>query len=97
MCLLPGSLPRDVDSVFLAIRTELPERHRRGREDASYPVQRPGGPAEQPVSSYVIGKVWVAWQWYPLLGVLVPLAVGGALSLRHRDVEARRTVDSPRS
>ena len=49
------------------------------------------------MEKYVIGKVWVAWQWYPLLGVLVPLAVGGALSLRHRDVEARRTVDSPRS
>ena len=49
------------------------------------------------MEKYVIGKVWVAWQWYPLLGVLVPLAVGGALSLRHRDAEARRTVDSPRS
>lgn len=28
--------------------------------------------------------VLVAWQWYPLVGVLVTLVVGGLLSLRHR-------------
>ncbi|SDR92235.1 transporter, SSS family [Paraoerskovia marina] len=32
---------------------------------------------------YITGEVWVAWQWYPLLGVLVTFAVGGLLSLRH--------------
>src|SRR5699024_10533315 len=34
------------------------------------------------MEKYVVGEVWVAWQWYPLLGVLVPFAVGGLLSLR---------------
>ena len=33
---------------------------------------------------YVIGEVWVAWQWYPLLGAIVTFAVGGMLSLRHK-------------
>lgn len=28
--------------------------------------------------------VLVAWQWYPLVGVIVTLVVGGLLSLRHR-------------
>jgi solute:Na+ symporter, SSS family len=32
---------------------------------------------------YVTGEVWVAWQWYPLLGVIVTFVVGGLLSLRH--------------
>jgi solute:Na+ symporter, SSS family len=32
---------------------------------------------------YVTGEVWVAWQWYPLLGVIVTFIVGGLLSLRH--------------
>lgn len=31
---------------------------------------------------YLMGEVWVDSQWYPLLGVLVTFAVGGALSLR---------------
>ena len=35
------------------------------------------------MEKYVVGEVWIAWQWYPLLGVLVTLAVGGLLSLRH--------------
>ncbi|NDK31572.1 sodium:solute symporter [Nesterenkonia haasae] len=35
------------------------------------------------MEKYVTGEVWVAWQWYPLLGVLVTFAVGGTLSLRH--------------
>lgn len=35
------------------------------------------------MENYVTGEVWVAWQWYPLLGVLVTFAVGGVLSLRH--------------
>ena len=35
------------------------------------------------MEKYVIGEVWVAWQWYPLLGVLVTFAIGGLLSLRH--------------
>ncbi|WP_375544829.1 sodium:solute symporter [Helcobacillus massiliensis] len=35
------------------------------------------------MEKYVVGDVWVAWQWYPLLGVLVTFAVGGLLSLRH--------------
>jgi len=35
------------------------------------------------MEKYVTGEVWVAWQWYPLLGVLVTFAVGGLLSLRH--------------
>ncbi|CAM4042757.1 sodium:solute symporter family transporter [Helcobacillus massiliensis] len=34
------------------------------------------------MEKYVVGDVWVAWQWYPLLGVLVTFAVGGLLSLR---------------
>lgn len=32
-------------------------------------------------------KVLVAWQWYPLLGVIVTLVVGGLLSLRNTRVE----------
>lgn len=35
------------------------------------------------MEKYVVGEVWVAWQWYPLMGVLVTFAVGGLLSLRH--------------
>ncbi|MGO1686245.1 MAG: sodium:solute symporter, partial [Brachybacterium sp.] len=35
------------------------------------------------MEKYVIGEVWVAWQWYPLLGVIVTFVVGGLLSLRH--------------
>src|SRR5699024_1550289 len=35
------------------------------------------------MENYVTGEVWVAWQWYPLLGVIVTFAVGGLLSLRH--------------
>lgn len=35
------------------------------------------------MEKYVTGEVWVAWQWYPLLGVVVTLAVGGILSLLH--------------
>lgn len=35
------------------------------------------------MEKYVTGEVWVAWQWYPLMGVLVTLAVGGLLSLTH--------------
>jgi SSS family solute:Na+ symporter len=35
------------------------------------------------MESYVTGEVWVAWQWYPLLGVIVTCVVGGLLSLRH--------------
>lgn len=35
------------------------------------------------MEKYVTGEVWVAWQWYPLLGVLVTFAIGGLLSLRH--------------
>ncbi|MDR8018983.1 sodium:solute symporter [Nesterenkonia aerolata] len=38
------------------------------------------------MEKYVTGEVWVAWQWYPLLGVLVTFAVGGLLSLRHPSV-----------
>ena len=34
------------------------------------------------MEKYVVGEVWVAWQWYPLLGVIVTFVVGGALSLR---------------
>ena len=54
------------------------------------------------MEKYVIGEVWVAWQWYPLLGVIVTFAVGGLLSLRHPGraggvSEARTSVDaSPR-
>lgn len=35
------------------------------------------------MEKYVTGEVWVAWQWYPLMGVLVTFLVGGLLSLRH--------------
>lgn len=35
------------------------------------------------MENYVTGEIWVAWQWYPLLGVIVTFAVGGLLSLRH--------------
>lgn len=35
------------------------------------------------MEKYVVGEVWVAWQWYPLLGVVVTVVVGGLLSLRH--------------
>lgn len=35
------------------------------------------------MENYVTGEVWVAWQWYPLLGVIVTFVVGGLLSLRH--------------
>lgn len=34
------------------------------------------------MEKYVVGEVWVAWQWYPLLSVIVTFAVGGVLSLR---------------
>ena len=33
------------------------------------------------MEKYVVGEVWVAWQWYPLLGVIVTFAVGGVLLL----------------
>ena len=33
----------------------------------------------------MIGEVWVAWQWYPALGVIVTFVVGGLLSLRHSE------------
>lgn len=35
------------------------------------------------MEKYVTGEIWVAWQWYPLLGVIVTLIVGGLLALRH--------------
>lgn len=35
------------------------------------------------MEKFVTGEVWVAWQWYPLLGVIVTFVVGGLLSLRH--------------
>lgn len=38
------------------------------------------------MEKYVTGEVWVAWQWYPLLGVIVTFAVGGLLSLTHPPV-----------
>ena len=50
------------------------------------------------MEKYVVGEVWVAWQWYPLLGVIVTFAVGGALSLRRpeaADTGAGRGGDSP--
>lgn len=34
-------------------------------------------------------KVLVAWQWYPLVGVVVTLVVGGLLSLRHGTPDQR--------
>ncbi|MDN5688600.1 MAG: sodium:solute symporter, partial [Brachybacterium sp.] len=37
------------------------------------------------MEKYVIGEVWVAWQWYPALGVIVTFVVGGLLSLRHKE------------
>ncbi len=49
------------------------------------------------MEKYVIGEVWVAWQWYPLLGVVVTLAVGGTLSLRHRGERSPETAGSLRS
>ncbi|WP_341856867.1 hypothetical protein [Brachybacterium sp. GPGPB12] len=49
------------------------------------------------MEKYVIGEVWVAWQWYPLLGVLVTLAVGGALSLRHRGAQSSEAAGDLRS
>lgn len=44
-------------------------------------------------------KVLVAWQWYPLIGVIVTLVVGGLLSLRHgdRDPRAEETQVSARA
>ena len=41
----------------------------------------------------MVGEVWVAWQWYPLLSVIVTFAVGGVLSLR-RPVAAGASSDS---
>lgn len=43
------------------------------------------------MEKYVTGEVWVAWQWYPLLGVVITLVVGGLLSLRHPAGERRNT------
>lgn len=40
-------------------------------------------------------RVIVAWQWYPLVGVIVTLVVAGLLSLRHR-TPAPETVDASR-
>ncbi|GAA1984536.1 sodium:solute symporter [Isoptericola halotolerans] len=40
------------------------------------------------MEKYVTGEIWLAWQWYPLLGVIVTFAVGGLLSLRHPAVPA---------
>jgi SSS family solute:Na+ symporter len=36
------------------------------------------------MEKYVTGEVWVAWQWYPLLGVIVTFIVGGLLGMRHK-------------
>ena len=36
------------------------------------------------MEKYVTGEVWVAWQWYPLLGIIVTFIVGGLLGLRHK-------------
>ena len=43
------------------------------------------------MEKYVTGEVWVAWQWYPLLGVIVMVVLGGLLSLRHPKVANRNT------
>ena len=44
------------------------------------------------MEKYITGEVWVAWQWYPLLGVIVMVVVGGLLSLRHPKAQTRSTV-----
>ncbi|MDN6528211.1 MAG: sodium:solute symporter, partial [Brevibacterium sp.] len=44
------------------------------------------------MEKYVTGEVWVAWQWYPLLGVIVMVGIGGLLSLRHPKAAKRTTV-----
>ena len=41
------------------------------------------------MEKYVTGEIWVAWQWYPLLGVIVMVVVGGLLSMRHPSAPAR--------
>ncbi|MDN5588256.1 MAG: sodium:solute symporter, partial [Brevibacterium sp.] len=43
------------------------------------------------MEKYVTGEVWVAWQWYPLLGVIVMVSLGGLLSLRHPKPANRAT------
>ncbi|GAB3745955.1 sodium:solute symporter [Nocardiopsis nanhaiensis] len=35
------------------------------------------------MEKYVTGEIWVAWQWYPLMGVIVTFVIGGLLALRH--------------
>ncbi|MCT1607779.1 sodium:solute symporter [Nesterenkonia massiliensis] len=51
------------------------------------------------MEKYVTGEVWVAWQWYPLLGILVTFAVGGLLSLRNPSpaslAQSQRSGQSP--
>lgn len=41
------------------------------------------------MENYVTGEIWVAWQWYPLLGVIVTFTVGGLMSLRHPASQVR--------
>lgn len=36
--------------------------------------------------------MWVAWQWYPLLGVIVTFIVGGLLGLRHKTTVEEPTI-----
>lgn len=43
------------------------------------------------MEKYVTGEVWVAWQWYPALGVIIMVCVGGLLSLRHPRAANRTT------
>ncbi len=70
-----------MDSGWVTSRTSSSVRPGAGAVNAFFFV----------MEKYVIGEVWVAWQWYPLLGVLVTLAVGGALSLRHRGAQSPET------
>ncbi len=43
-----------------------------------------------------VPHVVVAWQWYPLVGVIVTLVVGGLLSMRHTD-DGRSVTQAPAS
>lgn len=47
------------------------------------------------MEKYVTGVVWVAWQWYPLLGVIVTFLVGGLLSQRHSTTAPVDAADHP--